>query len=270
MLGKLLKHEFKATGRMMLPFLGALLALSVVAWLSLNVFFFDGGGLLSVIGGIVITLYFVMLAAIGIVTLVLLVYRFYRSFLSDEGYLTFTLPAGIHAQLGAKLICAAVWIILTGVLVILSLLLTTSTFGEVLRLPWGELFARIYAESGIGAGSIIAFMFEILLAVVLGALASCLIFYASMSLGFGFSNHKVLYSVLILIGIGIVTQILSVSVLSGAAIHVGMGHHGVYMQFSPENLAHGILLSICAAELIYCVVMYFVTALSLKRRLNLP
>lgn len=180
-----------------------------------------------------------MLAAIGIVTLVLLVYRFYRSFLSDEGYLTFTLPAGIHAQLGAKLICAAVWIILTGVLVILSLLLTTSTFGEVLRLPWGELFARIYAESGIGAGSIIAFMFEILLAVVLGALASCLIFYASMSLGFGFSNHKVLYSVLILIGIGIVTQILSVSVLSGAAIHVGMGHHGVYMQFSPENLAHG-------------------------------
>ena len=66
MLGKLLKHEFKATGRMMLPFLGALLALSVVAWLSLNVFFFNGSGLLSVIGGIVITLYFVMLAAIAV------------------------------------------------------------------------------------------------------------------------------------------------------------------------------------------------------------
>ena len=113
-------------------------------------------------------------------------------------------------------------------------------------------------------------MLEVLLAVVLGALVSCLIFYASMSLGFGFSNHKLLYSVLILIGIGVVTQILSVSVLSGASIHIGMGHHGMYMQFSPEGLAHGILLSICAAELIYGAVMYFVTALSLKRRLNLP
>ena len=269
MLGKLLKHEFKATGRVMLPFLGALLVLSVMVWLSINVFFSNFGGV-SIIGGIVLTLYFMLLASIGIVTLVLLVYRFYRSFLSDEGYMTFSLPAGIHAQLGAKLISAAVWIVLTGILVVLSLLLTTSTLGEAIRLPWSELFARIYAESGIGAGSIIAIVLEVLLAVVLGALVSCLIFYASMSLGFGFSNHKLLYSVLILIGIGVVTQILSVSVLSGAAIHIGMGHHGMYMQFSPEGLAHGILLGICAAELIYGAVMYFVTALSLKRRLNLP
>lgn len=269
MLGKLLKHEFKATGRVMLPFFGVLLVLSVMVWLSINVFFFNFGGV-SIIGGIVLTLYFMLLASIGIVTLVLLVYRFYRSFLSDEGYMTFSLPAGIHAQLGAKLISAAVWIVLTGILVVLSLLLTTSTLGEAIRLPWSELFARIYAESGIGAGSIIAIVLEVLLAVVLGALVSCLIFYASMSLGFGFSTHKLLYSVLILIGIGVVTQILSVSVLSGAAIHIGMGHHGMYMQFGPEGLAHGILLSICAAELIYGAVMYFVTALSLKRRLNLP
>ena len=249
--------------------MGALLVLSVMVWLSINVFFSNFGGV-SIVGGIVLTLYFMLLASIGIVTLVLLVYRFYRSFLSDEGYMTFSLPAGIHAQLGAKLISAAVWIVLTGILVVLSLLLTTSTLGEAIRLPWSELFARIYAESGIGAGSIIAIVLEVLLAVVLGALVSCLIFYASMSLGFGFSNHKLLYSVLILIGIGVVTQILSVSVLSGAAIHIGMGHHGMYMQFSPEGLAHGILLSICAAELIYGAVMYFVTALSLKRRLNLP
>ena len=41
MLGKLLKHEFKATGRVMLPFFGALLVLSVMVWLSINVFFFN-------------------------------------------------------------------------------------------------------------------------------------------------------------------------------------------------------------------------------------
>ena len=98
MLGKLLKHEFKATGRVMLPFFGALLVLSVMVWLSINVFFFNFGGV-SIIGGIVLTLYFMLLASIGIVTLVLLVYRFYRSFLSDEGYMTFSLPAGRYCSL---------------------------------------------------------------------------------------------------------------------------------------------------------------------------
>ena len=52
MLGKLLKHEFKATGRVMLPFFGVLLVLSVMVWLSINVFFFNFGGV-SIIGGIV-------------------------------------------------------------------------------------------------------------------------------------------------------------------------------------------------------------------------
>ncbi len=79
-----------------------------------------------------------------------------------------------------------------------------------------------------------------------------------------------LYSVLIFIGIAIVTQIISAGALSGAAISFGMRHHGVYFSVDAEGLAHGVLLSICALELVYCAVMYFVTAISLRRRLNLP
>ena len=36
MLGKLLKHEFRATGRIMLPLMGALLALALMANLSIS------------------------------------------------------------------------------------------------------------------------------------------------------------------------------------------------------------------------------------------
>lgn len=270
MLGKLLKYEFKATGRMMLPFMGALVALSAVAWVVLNGVFSMRSGFVNMVGGIIVTLYVLSLIAICIVTLVLLIYRFYRSFLSDEGYLTFTLPAGVNSHLGAKLICSAVWIVLTAVLVVLSLLLTTSSFGEFIRLPWGMMFERIYAETGIAAGSVIGYILEVLLMLLLGALCSCLMFYTAMSLGYGFSRHKVLYSVLIFIGIGILTQIISVAVLANAAIFFDTHQVMFYRGFDPESFAHGALLSICAAELIYGGILYLVTALSLKRRLNLP
>lgn len=269
MLGKLLKYEFKATGRMMLPFFGALAVLTLAAWTVMTFINTGYSAVLSAVNGIVLTLYFLSLVATGTVTLILIVYHFYRSFLSDEGYCTFSLPAGINSQLGAKLLCAAAWIAATAVLVVLSLLITTSSLGDFLRLPWGEMFERIYAETGIGAGSMLGYIFEIVLMLMLGALAVCLVFYASMSLGYGFSNHKVLYSVLIFIGIGIVTQILGVSVIAGAAVHVGIGYHGVYWSVSPERLAHGVMLGVCAAELVYCGVFYAVTALALKRRLNL-
>ena len=270
MLGKLLKYEFRATGRVMLPFLGGLLMLALAA--NLGIRLINGNAALTALGAIIVVIYFLALCAMGVVTLVLLVYRFYRSLLSDEGYLTFSLPAGIHTQLWSKLICSAVWIIVAFIALMLSIVLVTSPV-ELTRYVLSDMsgmFERFAEAYGIGAFELVSFVLEVLLLMLLASLAACLTFYASMSLGFGFSNHKLLYSVLILIGIGVVTQILSVSVLSGAAIHIGMGHHGMYMQLSPEGLAHGILLGICAAELIYGAVMYFVTALSLKRRLNLP
>ncbi len=56
MLGKLLKYEFRATGRMMLPFLGALAVLSVAARLCLSLT--SWAGVASVLMAIVLTLYF--------------------------------------------------------------------------------------------------------------------------------------------------------------------------------------------------------------------
>ena len=102
MLGKLLKYEFKATARVMLPFMAGLLAIAVAA--NLGIRMIDGNRFLTVVGAFIVVAYFLAVCAMGAVTLVLLVYRFYRNLLSDEGYITFSLPASIHAQLWSKLI----------------------------------------------------------------------------------------------------------------------------------------------------------------------
>ena len=266
MLGKLLKYEFKATGRVMLPFLGGLLVLAVVARLASSVI---GNDLLSTL---ILMAYFLSLVAMGTVTVVLLVYRFYRSMLSDEAYLTFMLPAGINAQLCSKLITAAVWLIVAFAALVLSLIIVTSPF-ELMRVVFsdlGAIFERFYAATGVSMWEVIACIFEVLLVILLMSVAGCLMFYASMSLGFGFAEHKVLYSILIFIGFGIVTQILFVLLM----VALGMGLNSMSLHaitsMSALDIGHAVMLSICAAELVYCGALYAVTALALKRRLNLP
>ena len=217
-------------------------------------------------------IYFLALCAMGVVTLVLLVYRFYRSLLSDEGYLTFSLPAGIHTQLWSKLICSAVWIIVAFIALMLSIVLVTSPV-ELTRYVLSDMsgmFERFAEAYGIGAFELVSFVLEVLLLMLLASLAACLTFYASMSLGFGFSDHKVLYSVLVFIGIGIVTQIASVSLI--AAVGVGLSSMPLDFVYRMDYLDYGhvFLLSMCALELIYCAALYAITAFSLKRRLNLP
>ena len=94
MLGKLLKHEFRATGRIMLPLMGALLALALMANLSIR-------GMTSSLSDIpalrilfiLILIFFGMgIVAVGVMALVVMVSRFYRNLLKSEGYLMFTLP----------------------------------------------------------------------------------------------------------------------------------------------------------------------------------
>lgn len=270
MLGKLLKYEFKATARVMLPFMAGLLAIAVAA--NLGIRMINGNRFLTVVGAFIVVAYFLAVCAMGAVTLVLLVYRFYRNLLSDEGYITFSLPASIHAQLWSKLITSAVWIIAAFIALVLSIFLVASPvdLAQAVLSDMGGMFERFAQAYGIGAFELISFVLEILLLALLASLASCLTFYTSMSLGFGFSDHKVLYSVLIFVGIGIVTQIASIALIATIGVGLNAMPLDILHRIDYLDYGHVFLLSMCALELVYCAVLYAVTALSLKRRLNLP
>lgn len=283
MLGKLLKYEFRATVRIMLPVICALLALSVVARIAaVN---FAGSRMLTIIGAFFVVAYFLAILAAAALTTVTLVYRFYKSLLSNEGYLTFSLPAGVHAQLWCKLIASAVWIIVTFLAIVASIAIVAtpvSLADEVM--PDVEYMLRWLEHAyGLGAAQLVTFAVELLAAMFLASIGGCLTFYAAMSIGFGFSNHKALYSVLMFIAIGVVTQILGIVVV--AAIGTGLEstmelleHTGVTVQMeivitSPAEglrVMQAFMLIVCALEAAYCAVLYVVTALFLKRRLNLP
>ena len=87
MLGKLLKYEFKATGRLLTPLYAAILIASFVGGFGLDQLVMTE--LASVIFLMVYTGLFI---ALFVMTLILIIQRFNHNLLKEEGYLMFTLP----------------------------------------------------------------------------------------------------------------------------------------------------------------------------------
>ena len=126
MLGKLLKQEFRATGRIMLPVFGALLILGVLANFSFRLLDsnLSDNRILRFFAVMVLSLFALGMFAAMFVTLWLMISRFYRNLLKDEGYLMHTLPVSVHGLVWSKLIASLVWFILTGLVIALILSLT--------------------------------------------------------------------------------------------------------------------------------------------------
>lgn len=115
MLKPLLKHEFKATHRFFLPAYGIFAALLLLE--RLTVFLGIGmnpdtgtfwGQLTQLLFGIC-----TFVTAIGVFAMlyspfVLSTIRFYRNMMTDQGYLTHTLPVSVSHQIWAKLLIVAV------------------------------------------------------------------------------------------------------------------------------------------------------------------
>ena len=276
MLGKLLKHEFRATGRVMLPVMGAMLLLAGLANVSIRFMVrgVEGGTLLQILGGLLIGFFVLAVIATAVMAVILMVSRFYRNLLKDEGYLMLTLPVSVHGLVWSKLIVSLVWFIAAALLIWLVGLLTalnavdTNLAVFFAGFPsWAEIRQAI-AEFGIG-GRLTVLAIQFVLAVVLGALVTCLHFYAAMALGHMFSKDKVLLSIVFFVALSFAFSVMGVSVGMVSPM-VGSGAFET-MEGLPDALEFfsGILWRGLLTSGIQGAVLYLATVLPLKRGLNL-
>lgn len=123
MLGKLLKHDFKALFRNYSLLFAVLLLVTLLYKVCLllpkNIVFNFTNGLMGALYVIVIPGCLFGAAVINIV-------RFYKNLVTDEGYLTFTLPVSSRQIVASKLISTLVMDVLMAVAVLLSTLVLRS------------------------------------------------------------------------------------------------------------------------------------------------
>ncbi len=276
MLGKLIRHEFRATGRIMLPVMGAMVILALLANLSLKTMAnaMPDYSLLRIFLVLIVVFFGVAVVATAVMALILMVSRFYQNLLKDEGYLMFTLPAGVHELVWAKLIVSAVWFVVTGLLIFLVLSLTVLNLSETnLQVvfadfpSWKEIQGQLDALGIRGQLNLI--VFQILLMALTAIFTTCLHFYAAMSLGHMFAKNKVLLSVVFYVGISFLFSMLT-SGYGFAWAQSFPGQHVVTeasadaLRVMSAALWHAVGISLVQAAL-----MYLATVFSLKKGLNL-
>lgn len=270
MLRKLMKHEFRATSRTMLPMFAAVFALSLLMALVVRFWENADSKILNVLSVLIAMGYGIALGAAFVVVMVLMIQRFRNNLLQDEGYVMFTLPVNTHQLIWSKIIVSCVWFFATMVVVVLSGLLVgllgafdANVLMEI-RQAWQEFVRWMTLEYALNGVMIVL---EGIILAFFSYAAMCLMFYGAMALGYSFDRRKGLLSILFLIGFLFVTQFVGTSFL----VSVDIGGF-----LSSIDLAQGTMASVHSffflnlfITLVEGAIFYILTTQMLKKRLNI-
>ena len=257
MLGKLMKYEFKATGRVFLPLFAALIVLSAVNRVLTALNF-------GVVKDISTAVSIMLMAGIFVIAFVITLQRFINNLLKDEGYLMFTLPVRTDSLILSKLFVSAVWFIASFLVVMASIVIMTGT-GTILPDFWDAL-RRIANALGSNGLRIALTVIELLAALIVNLFAGILTLYASMSLSLLANRRRGLFGFGAFIVICIALQVISavvIAVTSATGAGNAFDNLSVYALQSLAVLADIVITAAVAAGL------YFLSRYLLRRRLNL-
>ena len=161
MLGKLIKYEFKACGRVFFPIYLVILILSIINGIYSQYGFIQSlknnlsqkGSLLGVQGILTVVL-LALFVSLFVITIIFTIQRFKKSLLEDEGYLIFTLPVSSRNIILSKYIVSLIFVILSTLVAILSFMLMgifieNYQFARIMNMTGLIIINMINSDKGI-------------------------------------------------------------------------------------------------------------------------
>ena len=270
MLSKLIKHEFRATSRIMWPVFLGMLALT--ALMRFSQLLLNGGHipwLLQLIGVLLVIGFVMGLGALGLAPLVLSAVRWRDHVLKDEGYLTLTLPVSVHELLASKLIVSAVWYaaFLVGVL---SLLIAASDWASLRYVPenFVDFFTAFSQMDASLRGHALLILLELLGNFVMTISAASLVVYAAFSIGYSFNKHKSLWTTVLVLVFFEVAQFTAIAMI-GAFFNANPTRWMNLDIYSAPASVELLLLWGMFGELLFAAAGYAVTWFFTTKKLNL-
>lgn len=270
MLRKLLKHEFRATGRVMLPMYLVLLVTAAASNVAGRGMQHSRSSILNVLAVLIIAAFAIAIAGTFILAFVLMIQRFYKNLLQDEGYLMFTLPVSVHQHIWAKLIVSAAWFAATALAVILAVLVVSYDVGFMREFfSWlGQLLRELRQLKISDALNGTVILAEAVLLMFLSMMAFCLQFYAALAAGHSRPGHKMVRSVALFFCFQFMVQ------FGGSVLFMGVDASDILHVLnnwdpSPMMALHVGMLLVIACTVLYGAIFYAATTFFLKRQLNL-
>ena len=276
MTGKLMKYEIKSSMKLMAVIWAALIAASLLFSLSLHVLTDiaverPGGGISFAIGifeFITGLMYFAVFVALIVATLVIVIMRFYKGLLGDEGYLMHTLPVKPWQLITSKGIIAALIVMISVLVAFLSILVLAGVSGlETIPEMFGALGA-IWEEER----RMVLVIVERIILRVLSVLKSVYQIYAALAIGQLANKHRILLSLGAYIGISMIMSILFLLIVAASDSVGTISWLSVFIAnndsdpFAISQMAIGIMFVLTAVQL---AAFHVVTERILSLKLNL-
>ncbi len=288
MIKKLCKYEFRSIGRTLIPIYIAVIAVSIITAISIamnvnyaNINYSSNSvqwaiemnvpyKLQQVFTFVMSLTYFAVMVALFVLTFVIILQRFYKGLLCDEGYLMFTLPVKPWQLITSKGITAFVISILSGIVSCISIFIMMIGVAEDRWTLLAQMFSfKNWSMFFVRLNEVVPmwgiYLFEFIILVIVSSLASLYQVYASMAIGHLAKKNRILMSVVAYI---VISMILS---------FIG-GIFGVFSAFTMQNLIyinageaflHALLIFSIIISIIECVVFFVITERILSKKLNL-
>ena len=260
MLSKLIKHEFRATSRIMWPVFLGMLALT--ALMRFSQLLLNGGHipwLLQLIGVLLVIGFVMGLFALAFAPLVLSAVRWRDHVLKDEGYLTLTLPVSLHQLLISKLIVSAVWYAAAFIVGLLSLLIAASGWSTLQYVPdfFNDVFTAFFGMEASLRSHALLIVFELFCNFVFAVSAAELVVYAAYSIGYSFNKRKTLWTTILVLVFFEVAQFTAIAMI-GAFFNADPTRWMYLDVYSAPAIVELLLLWGMLGELLFCAIGYAV------------
>jgi hypothetical protein len=292
MFGKLCKYEFKSIVRTLVPIYLATIAISIFnavlgfgSLANYNGYYNElmsgssfGSGILRLIRTISGIAYFGVLVALTVLTLIIVIQRFYKGLLCDEGYLMFTLPAKPWQVIAAKGTVAFVMStasFLTGFISIFILVLGTLSPAEIFK---AMIDPQLWAAINHGLAQVPSwplFVLELIVLFIVSGLARLYHMYFSMALGHLSNKYRVMMSVVAFIVISMILNFVNgfaVIILANTPSFESFFNMLMLEGWSEARWTFALHLTFIGGiiyNIIQLVIFFFGTERILSKRLNL-
>lgn len=290
MLGKLFKHEFKNTSKIMLLIYGMFAVITLLGTLVLSNDAVRKGETTAanIMLAVLLISYMLSVFALFIVTYVYMCIHFYKSMYSHQGYLTHTLPVKPSTLFHVKLGTSLVWMVCTLALLFLSIFLFIigASHGEIFSAEVSSELHRFAVEFEQELGmSMGTFFLHMCISILLSCLCFLLWVFTSASVGQLFSQYKVVAAIVTGVILYFVEQIASMIIMFTSGYINTLSDDTAMYSFSfvgvnavstageSSTAGLGFLGNMLTATYIWsillCVVYYIVCRIIVQKHLNL-
>lgn len=263
MLGKLLKYEIPALGRKLMPLYIGWMVTAVLVGLSIiktQAEISSGADFFMVIS---LIMYIAVATAVFVMAFVTIIQRFNNDLLGDGGYFSHSLPVTATQHLASKTIGATLWIIISGIALLLTafiigLMAGRGNFIEGL----GDIFKAL---PQIPASDWLVFV-ELILLTLLSSVKSILAIYTAITLGHQVNDKVILASIGAYIGL-LVAETTFTRILS--PILPGLNDFFTVNEYSSVTDFHVVLLPGMLVTVVIGAAYFFICKYFMEKKLNL-